>query len=125
MEEIRQVLNNLHEHIIYDKNLNSICFSAEFIKVKQEILKMLDQDKRIEKLKSEGYIEFERYEIGGNMSFKIIIDKLQKGQMQLGLFLNREVHFVENITYNTYSKETERYLYICLFKITIAIGFMW
>lgn len=43
MEEIRQVLNNLHEHIIYDKNLNSICFSAEFVKVKQEILKMLDK----------------------------------------------------------------------------------
>ena len=24
-----------------------------------------------------------------------------------------------------YTKEIERYLYICLFKITIAIGFMW
>lgn len=59
------------------------------------------------------------------MSFKIEIDKLQKGQLQLGMFLNREVHLVENITTNTYSKETERYLYICLFKITIAIGFMW
>ena len=59
------------------------------------------------------------------MSFKIEIDKLQKGQLQLGLFFNREVHYVQNITTNQYSKETERYLYMCLFKITIAIGFMW
>jgi hypothetical protein len=46
------------------------------------------------------------------MNFKVEIDKLQKGQMQLGFFLNREVHYVPNITTNTYSKETERYLYI-------------
>ena len=59
------------------------------------------------------------------MSFKVEIDKLQKGQLQLGLFLNREVHYIQNITTNTYSKEVERYLYMCLFKITISIGFMW
>lgn len=59
------------------------------------------------------------------MSFKIEIDRLLKGQTQLGFFLNRETHIVENISTGTYHKETERYLYICLFKITIAIGFMW
>lgn len=59
------------------------------------------------------------------MSFKIEIDKLQKGQIQLGFFLNRDVHIVENISNGLYTKEIERYLYICLFKITIAIGFMW
>lgn len=59
------------------------------------------------------------------MSFKIEIDKLQKGQTQLGFFLNREIHIVQNISTGTYSKEIERYLYICLFKITISIGFMW
>ena len=59
------------------------------------------------------------------MSFKIEIDKLQKGQTQLGFFLNRETHIVQNISTGTHSKETERYLYICLFKITISIGFMW
>ena len=58
------------------------------------------------------------------MKFKIEINKLQKGQLQLGLFLNREEQFVRNISTNTYSKEIERYLYICLFKITISIGFM-
>lgn len=59
------------------------------------------------------------------MSFKIELDKLQKGQIQLGLFLNRDIHIVENISTGLYTKEIERYLYICLFKITIAIGFMW
>lgn len=71
MNEIIEILNNLDKHIIYNKYINSICYSAEFIKAKEEILKMLEQDKRIDKLKSEGYIEFERYEIenlkfGGN-----------------------------------------------------------
>lgn len=59
------------------------------------------------------------------MKFKIEVDKLQKGDLQLGFFLNREVHNVENLTTGTCTKETERYLYICLFKLTIAIGFMW
>lgn len=59
------------------------------------------------------------------MSFKIEVDRLSRGQTQLGFFLNRETHIVENISTGKYSKETERYLYICLFKITIAIGFMW
>lgn len=59
------------------------------------------------------------------MGFKIEIDKLSKGQLQLGFFLNREVHYIQNISNNTYTKEIERYLYICLFKLTIAIGFMW
>lgn len=58
------------------------------------------------------------------MNFKIEIDKLSKGQLQLGFFLNREEH--EVICSNgLITKETERYLYICLFKITISIGFMW
>ncbi len=59
------------------------------------------------------------------MSFKIEFDTLQKGQMQLGFFLNRETHIVENISTGKYHKEVERYLYISLFKLTIAIGFMW
>lgn len=62
MNEIIEILNNLEKHIIYNKYINSICYSAEFIKAKEEILKMLESNKKIEtidKLKREGYIEFE------------------------------------------------------------------
>lgn len=59
------------------------------------------------------------------MNFKFEIDKLPKGQLQLGFFLNREIHIVDYINSELIEKETERYLYICLFKLTIAIGFMW
>lgn len=59
------------------------------------------------------------------MKFKIKLDKLQKGQAQLGFFLNRDIHITQNSNTGKYLKETERYLYICLFKITITIGFTW
>ena len=72
MDKIIEILNNLDKHIIYNKYINSICYSAEFIKAKEEILKMLEEKevikqeerfremgKRIDKLKREGYIEFE------------------------------------------------------------------
>lgn len=72
MDKIIEILNNLDKHIIYNKYINSICYSAEFIKAKEEILKMLEEkevikieerfremDKRIDKLKREGYFEFE------------------------------------------------------------------
>lgn len=36
-----EVLENLDKHIIFDKHINKICFSAEFIKNKQEIIKFL------------------------------------------------------------------------------------
>lgn len=57
------------------------------------------------------------------MKFKIKLDKLQKGQAQLGFFLNRDIYITQNSNTGKYLKETERYLYICLFKITI--GFTW
>ena len=59
------------------------------------------------------------------MKFKIEVDKLQKGDLQLGAFLNREVQYVENISTGLCTKKVQRYLYVCLFKITISIGFMW
>lgn len=47
------------------------------------------------------------------MKFRIEINKLNKGQLQLGCFLNRNGIMKDGV---------ERYLYICLFKITISIG---
>lgn len=55
------------------------------------------------------------------IKFKIKIDKLSKGNIQLGIFLNRNV-FAKNMTTN--KDVIERYIYICLFKINISIGFM-
>ncbi|MBQ7798721.1 MAG: hypothetical protein IJ371_06330 [Clostridia bacterium] len=55
------------------------------------------------------------------IKFKIKIDKLKKGDVQLGLFLNKNI-FARNMTTN--KNVVERYIYICLFKINISIGFM-
>lgn len=57
------------------------------------------------------------------IKFRIKINKLRKKDWQLGLFLNRE-HF--STEYNSKGKKeiVERYIYICLFKINISIGFL-
>ncbi len=39
--QILNILYNLKEHIIYDKNINQICYSSEFIKAKKEIIELL------------------------------------------------------------------------------------
>ena len=61
----------------------------------------------------------------GNMKFRIEIDKLDKDQLQLGCFLNKNVQTIENLSTGLIEKEVERYLYICLLKITISIGWFW
>jgi hypothetical protein len=45
-----------------------------------------------------------------DLKLKIVKNKLSKGQVQLGIFFNKD--------YN------EKYIYICLLKYNIAIGFM-
>lgn len=42
-DRILFVLNNLKDHIIYDKNINQICFSAELVKIKSEIIKIIKE----------------------------------------------------------------------------------
>lgn len=44
-DEIIDILRNLKEHIIYDKNIRQICYSARFIKAKNEIIKILENNK--------------------------------------------------------------------------------
>ena len=39
--EIIEVLEHLDKHIIYDKHIGEICYSAEFIKVKEQLLRRL------------------------------------------------------------------------------------
>lgn len=52
------------------------------------------------------------------LKFRIKLGKLSKGDLQLGAFLNRN-------KFDSYCRPfVERYLYICLFKINISIGFM-
>ena len=55
------------------------------------------------------------------IKFKVKINKLSKGDIQLGLFLNRHI-LARNITTN--KNVVERYIYVNLFKINISIGFM-
>ena len=40
-QEIIEVLEHLDKHIIYDANLKEICYSAELIKVKEQLLRRL------------------------------------------------------------------------------------
>lgn len=40
-QSIIEVLENLDKHIIYDKHIGEICYSAEFIKVKEQLLRRL------------------------------------------------------------------------------------
>lgn len=42
-DKIINVLKNIKSHIIYDKNINQICFSAEFVKIKNEIIKIIEE----------------------------------------------------------------------------------
>ena len=42
-DKIIFVLNNLKDHIIYDTNIKQICFSAELIKTRQYIIKILEE----------------------------------------------------------------------------------
>ena len=51
IDEIIDVLNNLKSHIIYDKNIKQICYSAKFIKAKNEIIRILDNNKKNAKRK--------------------------------------------------------------------------
>lgn len=44
-DKILLVLNNLKEHIIYDKNIKQICYSSDFINAKNEIIKILKERK--------------------------------------------------------------------------------
>lgn len=41
-DEIINILNNLNKHIIYDKNIQSICYSASLINAKNNIIKILN-----------------------------------------------------------------------------------
>ena len=51
--------------------------------------------------------------------FGIKIDKLSKGDWQLGIFLNNALwhHYHNKVLH-------ELYIYICLFKVNISIGFI-
>lgn len=40
-QSIIEVLENLKDHIIYDKHIGEICYSAELIKVKEVLLRRL------------------------------------------------------------------------------------
>lgn len=52
------------------------------------------------------------------LKFRIKFNKLDKGQLQIGLFFNQ-------CEWQSYRRPfKERYLYICLFKWNVAIGFM-
>lgn len=57
------------------------------------------------------------------IKFRIKINKLSKKDWQLGLFLNRE-HFSTEYSSKGKKEIVERYIYICLFKINISIGFL-
>ena len=55
--------------------------------------------------------------------FGIKVDKLSKGDWQLGLFLNHRLwHHCHNDKVVKVSHEL--YIYICLLKINISIGFI-
>jgi len=57
--------------------------------------------------------------------FKIKLDKLQKGDVQLGLFFNQRMcEFYDHKYEKVVGKSYERYIYICLFKINISIGWI-
>lgn len=57
--------------------------------------------------------------------FKIKIDKLNKGDYQLGLFFNQRMCNFYNHSYSKIVAKTyERYIYICLFKINVSIGWI-
>ncbi len=57
--------------------------------------------------------------------FRIKIDKLSKGDLQFGLFFNQRMCEFYNHTYDkVVGKSYERYIYLCLFKINISIGWI-
>lgn len=41
INEILEVLNNINEHIVFDKNINSICYSAQLIKTLHKVKDIL------------------------------------------------------------------------------------
>lgn len=56
--------------------------------------------------------------------FRIHIDKLLKGDISFGIFFNQKV--LENwVADKMINKYYERYIYICLFKYNISIGWLW
>ena len=59
------------------------------------------------------------------MRFKVRVNKLYWNECQFGIGFFREVHKHYNFYSNFSVKEVERYMVISLFKITIAIGFMY
>lgn len=57
--------------------------------------------------------------------FKIKIHKLQKGDIQFGLFFNQRMcEFYDHKYEKVVGKAYARYIYFCLFKINVSIGWM-
>lgn len=65
-----------------------------------------------------GFMNAEDMCVDYKLKFRIKFDKLDKGDFQFGLFLNQREFF------NYYRPFKERYLYICLFKWNISIGWL-